>query len=56
MRLEEAYAVEIKKMVECVESKEDPLKQIDRMHQNNIISAVLQTARHLQTEVQRGTR
>jgi len=56
MKLEEAYAVEITKLIECVESKEDPLMQIGRTHQHNINSAVLQTARRLKTEVQRGTR
>jgi DNA topoisomerase VI subunit B len=41
--------------MECVDSKEDALIQTGRIHQN-INSAVLQTARRLKTEVQRGTR
>ena len=43
MQLEEAYAVEITKQVEYVDSKEDPLIQIGRMEQHNINVAVLQT-------------
>jgi ubiquinone biosynthesis protein UbiJ len=42
--------------VECVESKEDPLMQTVGTHQNNINSAMLQRARRLKTELQRGTR
>jgi hypothetical protein len=34
-RLEEANAVEITKRVEELDSKEDPLIQIDRMQQHN---------------------
>jgi len=56
MQLEEAYAVEITKMVKYVDRKEDPLIQIVRTHQYNINSAVLQTAKCLKTKVQRGTR
>ena len=56
MQLEEANAVEITKLVECVDSREDPLMQISRMYQHNINSAVLQTARRVKTEVERGTR
>jgi hypothetical protein len=56
VQLEEAYAVEITKLVENVDSKEDPLIQTVRTHQHNINSAVLQTTRRLKTDVQRGTR
>ena len=56
MQLEEAYAIDITKLVEYVDSKEDPLIQIVRTHQHNINSAVLQTARRLKTDVQRETR
>jgi len=42
--------------VEYVDRKEDPLIQIVRTHKHNINSAVLQTARHLKTEVARRTR
>jgi len=51
-----AYAVEITKLVEYVDRKEDPLIQTVRKHRHHINSAVLQTARHLKTEVQTGTR
>jgi hypothetical protein len=51
----EAYTVEITKLVEYIDSKEHPLKQIVRMHQHNINSSMLQTARCLNTELQRGT-
>ena len=40
MQLEAAHAVEITKLVEYVERKEDPLKQIVRTHQHNTDSAV----------------
>ena len=53
MQLEAAHAVEITKLVEYVDSKEDPLIQVVRTHQHNTDSAVLQTARCLQTEVQK---
>ena len=56
MQLEAAYAVEITKLVEYVDRKEDPLIQVIRTHQHNTDSAVLQTARCLKTEVQRETR
>jgi hypothetical protein len=56
MQLEAAHAVEIKKLVEYVDRKEDPLIQVVRTHQHNNDSAVLQTARYIQTEVQRETR
>ena len=52
----EAYVVEITKLVECVNSKEDLLTQTVRMHQHNINSIMLQTARHLKTELQTGAR
>ena len=50
MQLEEANLVEITKLVEYVDRKEDPLVHIVRMHQHNINLAVLQTARCLKTE------
>jgi len=52
----EAHTAEITKLVEYVDSKEYPLIQIVRKHQHNIDSAMLQTARCLKTELQRGTR
>jgi len=45
MQLAAAHAVEITKLVEYVDRKEDPLMQIVRTHQRNTDSAVLQTAR-----------
>jgi len=56
MQLEDTYRVEITKLVEYVDRKEDPLIQTVRMHQHNINSGMLQTARHLKTEVKRGTK
>ena len=56
MQLEEAYAAEITKLVEYVDSKEDPLIEIFRTHKHNINSAVLHTARLLKIELERGTR
>ena len=56
MQLEKVYTIEIIELVEYVDRKVEPLTQTVRMHQQNINSAVLQTARHLKTEVQRGTR
>jgi len=45
LQLEVAHAVEITKLVEYVDRKEDPLIQVVRTHQHNTDSAVLQTAR-----------
>ena len=56
MQLEAAHAVEITKLVEYVDRKEDPLIQVVRTHQHNTDSAVLQTARCHRTEVQREKR
>jgi hypothetical protein len=56
MQLEAAHAVEITKLVEYVDLKEDPLIQVVRTHQHNTDSAVLEAARCLKTEVQRKTR
>ena len=55
MQLEAAHAVEIIKLVEYIDRKEDPLIQVVRTHQYNTDSAVLQTARYFKTEVQRET-
>jgi hypothetical protein len=55
MQLEDAYEVEIKKLVGYAD-KEDPLIQTVRTHEHIINSAVLQTARLLKRELQRGTR
>jgi hypothetical protein len=56
MQLEATHAVEITKLVEYVDRKEDPVIQVVRTHQHNTDSAVLQTARYLKTEVQRETK
>jgi len=56
MQLEAAHAVEITKLVEYVDKKEDPLIQVVRPHLHNTDSAVLQTTRCLKTEVYRETR
>ena len=56
MQLEAAHAVEITKLVEYVDKKENPLIQVVRTHQHNTDSAVLKTGRCLKIEVQRETR
>jgi len=56
MQLGAAHAVEITKLAEYVDRKEDPLIQVVRTHQHNTDSAVLQAARCLKTKVQKGTR
>ena len=56
MQLEAAHAVEITKLVEYLDRKEDTLIQVVRTHQHNTDSAVLQKARYLKTEVQRETK
>ena len=55
MQLVAAHAVEITKLVEYVDRKEDPLIHVVRT-QHNTDSAVLQTARCLKTEVQKERR
>jgi hypothetical protein len=55
MHLDEAYTVEITKPLEYADTKHYLLIQIARTHKH-INSAVLQTARRLKTELQRGTR
>ena len=52
----EACAAEITKLVEYIDRKENPLIQIVITHQHYVNSALLQTARRLKTEVERGTR
>ena len=49
-------AVEITKLMEYVDRKEDPLIYVVRTHLHNTDSAVLQTARCLKAEVQRETK
>jgi len=56
MQLEAAHAVEITKLAEYVDRKEDPLIQVIRTHQHNTDSVVLQRIRCLKTEVQKETR
>jgi repressor of nif and glnA expression len=41
MQLQEAYIIEITKLMEYVDSTEDPLIQIVRRHQNNTKSAMV---------------
>ena len=55
MQLQEAFVVNITQVVDYVDSKEDILIQIVRTHQH-IKSTMLQTARRLKRELQRGTR
>jgi hypothetical protein len=55
-QLEEAYIIEITKLMKYAEITEEPLIQIFRTHQNNTKSATVQTARSLRTELQKGTR
>jgi hypothetical protein len=47
MQLEEAYVIEITKLMEYVESTEDPLMQIVRTHKNNTNLAMVWRARSL---------
>ena len=56
MQLEAAHAVEITKLMEYVDRKEDPLIQAVRTHQHNTDSALLQTTRCLKAEVRRETK
>ena len=56
MQLEAAHAVEITKLAEYLDRKEDPLIQVVRTHQHNTDTAVLQTARCLKTKVQKETK
>ena len=56
MQLEAAHVVEITKLMEYVDRKEDPLIQVVRTDQHSTNSAVLQTARHLKAEVRRETK
>jgi len=56
MQLEAAHAVEIKKLVDYVDRKENPLIQVVRTHQHNSDSAVLQTAGCQKTEIPKETR
>ena len=56
MQLEAAHEVEITKLMEYVDRKEDPLIKVVRTHQHNTNSAVLQTARCLKAEVQKETK
>jgi hypothetical protein len=55
MQLEEAYIIEITKLMEYVDST-DPLIQIVRMRQNNNNLAMVWTARSLKRELQKRTR
>jgi riboflavin synthase len=56
MQLEEAFVVDTTQVADYVDSKEDLLIQIVRTHQHNINSTMLQTAKRLKRELQRGTR
>ena len=53
MQLEAAHAVEITKLAEYVDRKEDPLIQVVRTHQHNTDSLESQRAMCLKTEVQK---
>jgi hypothetical protein len=56
IQLEEAYITEITKLMEYVDSTEDQLIQSFIRHQNNTKALVVQTARNLKTELQKGRR
>ena len=56
MQLEADHTVEITKLVEYVDRKEDPLIQVVRTHQHNTDSLESHRARCLKTEVQKETR
>jgi len=56
MQIEAVHAVEITKLMEYVDRKEDPLIQVVRTHQHSTDSALLQIARCLKAEVQRETK
>jgi len=56
MQLEAAHAVEITKLAEYVDRKEDTLIQVVTTHQHNTDTVVLQGAICLKTEVQKETR
>jgi len=56
MQLKAAHEVEITKLMEYVDKKEDPIIQVVRTHQHSTNSAVLETARCLKMEVQSETR
>jgi hypothetical protein len=56
MQLEAAHAVEITKLMEYVDRKEDLLIQVVRTHRHNTNSTVLQTARYLKAVVQKETK
>jgi len=49
MQLETTNAVEITKLVDYLDRKEDPLTQVVRTHQHNTDSAILQTTKCLKT-------
>ena len=54
MKLEEAYILEVMKVMGYVESKVDPLIQIVRSHQHKTNSTILQNARSLKEKLQNG--
>jgi hypothetical protein len=54
--LEEAYIIEITKLIEYIYSTEDPLIETVRTHQNNTNSAMIRTVRSLKRELQEVTR
>jgi acyl-homoserine lactone acylase PvdQ len=56
MQSEQAYIIEITKLMEYVDSTEDPLIQLVRTHQSNTKSTMVQTARSLRRDLQKGTR
>jgi hypothetical protein len=56
MQVEGAYIAETLNLVECVESKDDPLIQIVRTHQHNTNSALLQTANKFNKSFQSETK
>ena len=56
MQLVAGQAVDITKLVDYVDRKEDLLIQVVRTHKHNTDSAVLQSARCLKAEVQRETK
>jgi len=56
MQIETAYIAEVTKLMEYVESKEDPLIEIVRTHNQNTNSTLLQAVRNLKKSFQSETK
>jgi hypothetical protein len=56
MLIQGAYTADVRKLMECVESKEAPLIQMVRTHQHHTNSVLVETVKNFENSFQSGSK